>query len=522
MRNIFIVAYLVCFRFIFCRLYCSNFLYRRSSSVSVLAICDIAHKQYVAHCILLFSILSLRLCLCFPDDCRLWFVSDESGQLETAFESTPYRDTEKMSENFTQFLEKLASFDASSGFTSLYVAMVQSSGSGKTRFALEIPRLLHSSRVAYLCLRVPSSSGAVAVSFIFCILLQARVSTSFDSFLPCFPAAGYPLRSESSTSVLVGFQVHGLRFALYLLTHFARRIMLHEYGILEGTGKEALQSHDEFWKHVAAQTTQSSQELETPVIMSDNSIVLQCTDMLSQITSQTSSSSGSPIRFFGVIDEARALLSTICNKDTEKRSAFRLLRQALKLLHAPLRRIGCLILLLDTISNVSNFVPALRFDPSFRGTEPSKKIPFGQAESRHLFPPFFNFPVLRRAPVPDLKQIHPALYWDHFLRGRPLWHSYFVTNASLTTLAAVKDELLRVLQIAQSKLMGGDANHITYSQLLGSLSQNRDQSLVSSAACLAVCGSLVQCIEPFPSSAVATQMLSGHMVPIVFCVLLSV
>jgi hypothetical protein len=185
------------------------------------------------------------------------------------------------------------------------------------------------------------------------------------------------------------------------------------------------------------------------------------------------------------------------------------------MLHAPLRQLGCLILLLDTISNVSNFVPAVHFDTSYRGNVDSKYLNSAQTEPLRLFPPFFNFPVLRLASVPNLMQIHPALYWDHFLRGRPLWHSYFVQIPSLTTSAwAAKEELLRVLKVAQSKLMGGDANILTYSQLLASLAQKSNQALMSSAACLSVCGSLVQCIEPFPSSAVASQMLSGHMVSI--------
>lgn len=329
--------------------------------------------------------------------------------------------------------------------------------------------------------------------------------------------------------------MHGLRFALFLLTHFALTITSSTYHVLEGTGKDALKSHDEFWKLVGVQSTQSlhaleastsdeaqqsTQSTESPLMsVSDESIVLQCKDMLSRIAVHATSPS---IRFFGVIDEARGLLSTTCDKDSEKRSAFRLLCQALRLLHAPLRQLGCLILLLDTISNVSNFVPAVRFDASYRGNVASKYLNSAQSEPRRLFPPFFNFPVLRLASVPGLMQIHHALYWDHFLRGRPLWHSYFVENPSLKTSAgAVKDQLLRVLKVAQTKLMGGDANNSTYGELLASLTQESNQALVSSAACLSVCGSLVQCIEPFPSSAVASQMLSGHMVPIDLCVLFS-
>ncbi len=112
---------------------------------------------------------------------NVWFVSDLSGQLEKAFESTPYQDTRLMADNITQFLKEMSLLDASSGFTSLYVAMVQSSGSGKTRFALEIPRLLRSSRVAYLCLRHYGSSGSVVLSH----FLKLTANLRFNSFLPC-------------------------------------------------------------------------------------------------------------------------------------------------------------------------------------------------------------------------------------------------------------------------------------------------------------------------------------------------
>jgi hypothetical protein len=109
---------------------------------------------------------------------RPWFVSNGSGQLERAFESTLHCDTQQIVNNFTEFLKNVASFDASSGFTSLYVAMVQSSGSGKTRFALEIPRLLSPSRVAYLCLREPNSSGALVFSH----FLNSTANMSFSEF----------------------------------------------------------------------------------------------------------------------------------------------------------------------------------------------------------------------------------------------------------------------------------------------------------------------------------------------------
>lgn len=58
------------------------------------------------------------------------------------------------------FLEQIsAELTGPSRFKSLYIAMVQSSGSGKTRFAFELQKLLDA-RVAYLCLRPKGSTGA--------------------------------------------------------------------------------------------------------------------------------------------------------------------------------------------------------------------------------------------------------------------------------------------------------------------------------------------------------------------------
>jgi hypothetical protein len=212
-----------------------------------------------------------------------------------------------------------------------------------------------------------------------------------------------------------------------------------------------------------------------------------------------------------VIDEARALLWTSEVDGSQHVNGFRLLRRAITKLWDSMRKLGCLFLLLDTTSTVTNFVPSANVDPSYRGGSLRP-----DAEKRRLLPPFFNLPVLDEVDGADCIPVFNAeLDMRVFLRGRPLWQSYFArllaapveSTENMSQHAATLFKT--VVGVAKVKLLGGASDVSAFDDLHVPA---RYHPLRVSAACLAVCGNLVQCIEPFPTSAVSSQMLSSHMV----------
>jgi hypothetical protein len=312
-----------------------------------------------------------------------------------------------------------------------------------------------------------------------------------------------------------------MNYALFLIAHFILMITLPDCAIEDGTSPSALESHNEFWKSVDSAAFESVRSnLSANAEEAAKNMLLGVRQRFaSSISSSTSSSPSSssasvspdlPVRFIGVFDEARALLSRMCNDGPGRTiSVLRLLRRAMTALFDPMLECGCWFLLLDTTSTVSNFVPPAMADPSYRGG-------LNQADSglRRLLPPFYNLPVLVRVPeAAQLASISDDLDMCVFLRGRPLWQSYFINENMLSrdrnNTASVSAMMRKVLKVAKVKLLGGADDVTTFGHLLSS---SRSQPIEVSAACLSVCGNLVQCIDPFSTSAVSSQMLSSHMV----------
>jgi hypothetical protein len=73
----------------------------------------------------------------------------------------PVRSIEQSTKQILEYFRFAASQAQSpSNIKCLSTALVQSSGSGKTRLVFELPRLLCGVKVAYLCLRPAMSTGA--------------------------------------------------------------------------------------------------------------------------------------------------------------------------------------------------------------------------------------------------------------------------------------------------------------------------------------------------------------------------
>ena len=291
-----------------------------------------------------------------------------------------------------------------------------------------------------------------------------------------------------------------MRYALFFVAHFILKISVpdDEFHIPEDTSPQALTAHDAFWRSVDIDARTSLKECRSSDV--EPAAIAMFTYRLSAYSSSASSSQQP--RCIGVIDEARALLKSTSDDGLGRTlSLFRLLRRAMTKLFEPMLALGCWFLLLDTTSTVSNFVPPADMDPSYRGDTIA-----AESEIRRLFPPFFNLPVLDQVDVGHLASISADLELRVFLRGRPLWQSYFINENMTTTTESVAFMLRKVIDVAKVKLLGGASDVLTFGALLGR------HPLLVSAGCLAVCGNLVQCIEPLPSSAVSSQMLSSNMV----------
>jgi len=154
------------------------------------------------------------------------------------------------------------------------------------------------------------------------------------------------------------------------------------------------------------------------------------------------------------IDEARALFDI---KNPKGENAFQILRRALKIANGLKTETGfaCKVfaVLVDTNSQVHDFVPALSKDPSSRK---------GEATTA-LFPPFVlthTMDVMLHCPASGFNrnrsksrvlEADPTQIWDALVSmGRPLWHSKLV-DAGLNLFA----EQITLNVLAASKLLLG-------------------------------------------------------------------
>ncbi|GBB88042.1 hypothetical protein RclHR1_14590004 [Rhizophagus clarus] len=175
----------------------------------------------------------------------------------------------------------------------------------------------------------------------------------------------------------------------------------------------------------------------------------------------------SSVTFLLCVDEASTLISS-----TSKTSPFRLLRRALR----KIKWNGFFVLLLDTLSKISNFAPPKSIDPSSRDTS---ELPL------KLFYPYFRLTTM------DVfaSNNYEDEYWNLAKFGRPLYISY---------LQSCKDDteaINKLKNLLERKLLGGANNFEESRQDISSL------AILSSIIGLGMS----------PQSQLASELVASHM-----------
>ncbi|KAG9301730.1 hypothetical protein G9A89_003275 [Geosiphon pyriformis] len=248
-----------------------------------------------------------------------------------------------------------------------YIALIQSSGYGKSRLIAEIAQDVY---VLYVCFRLPMSTGYPPRSSIASKILEemtfAKVSW-FETFLECTVAAlGRMIQDSLTPSECWEMQMD--------------------------PSKEK-----RFWTGV---TTDLQHALDaSPPKM--ESIPKQL-----YITSEAPT-----LKFMLCLDEARILTTTI--HKTKERSLFRIIRRALQ--NIGWKNFMCVML--DTADCLSNFVSAEERDPSLRlpTTKPLK-----------LLPPFIDVSTIDALFMGQVE--NPT---DRFFLGRALWTALLKSGLSI-------------------------------------------------------------------------------------------
>ena len=288
-------------------------------------------------------------------------------------------------------------------YLSPYIAVVQSSGVGKSRTSYEYAKLHHS---FYICCRDDSSSGYPPRSPIIADLLMPNFANmhNFDN------------RIDNRANFCTSYYVLLINACLrHLLEHcncspeswIDRQI---QKKVEQGTGTtEEVTREDvaDFWASVNEEMIKESSDSLGK--MSGEPLLDKCKAKLNQTCEDLKKRNISyPILF--IFDEANTLLNVItATKQTATpRSFFHYLRLALHFLPRDVNiKIGAVFL--DTFGNVANYVPITLPDPSLR-----------TITARVLFPPFYHF---ERQNHPLNIQPEDPNFIDERLRhtGRWLW-----------------------------------------------------------------------------------------------------
>lgn len=189
-----------------------------------------------------------------------------------------------------------------------------------------------------------------------------------------------------------------------------------------------------------------------------------------------------------IFDEAKSLLEASTNED---RNVFRNLRAALK----EIKSFNVMILFMDTLSSVSNFVPASIRDPSRRNLF----IP------TILLPPFYE--VLTYDVLADQNDDETYKRYSDciklFGQGRPLWLTTYNNNCD-TTSNVSKEPIMALVAFAKQKLLCFE------SKALGLPLDINPRDAKENPAAIAVM-SIRFGIEGVMDHTLASSLMAGHM-----------
>jgi hypothetical protein len=326
----------------------------------------------------LFTPESLNFCQVLfhsihPSDISYFHSKVEVTSLEKSF-SAEFKDSKNMVQMAIGYAQQCLIYyhNHLHDFISPYIALIQSSGTGKSRLTREMARIC---RTLYVCMRKRSTG------------YPERSEFAIDALL-----SGLNAMSESDAEIelarrLGWFELNAIQF-----------LQESEGGVDPRFESERLAT--KVWKI-------SSNELVPDKFSPDNSLVLL------------------------VIDEAKELLDgdddTVL-KSSNRISTFRLLRRALAKHHYQFRSSKLVMILLDTMSKVQNFAPS-------SGSEVSSRKMNDEPGSRLLFAPFilhgFHDSHFSE-PAPGTTNTFDS-FWDsreYLNAGRPLLNFHAVSEKS--------------------------------------------------------------------------------------------
>ncbi|CAI2196471.1 1713_t:CDS:1, partial [Funneliformis geosporum] len=347
--------------------------------------------------------------------------------LEKAF-NCQFQDPNNMKERFLKYLnKKYMTWKSDTNHRVPYSTIFQSSGYGKSRLVKEVAKDIPT---IYLCLRDVRSTG-------------------------------YPLRTSLGADlferVLENLK-EGEEWRFLYILQLAIQCFKEELAKCDNNCEKLWNSQMDtaFCERVWVNIQHKSENWRSI-----------CNDEVNNSADFIFDKDSSKVSFILCIDEARTLIPS-----ASKTSPFRLLRRALR----KIKWNGFFVLLLDTLSKISNFAPPKSIDPSSRDTS---DLPL------KLFYPYFRLTTMDVFESNTYKDES----WNLAKFGRPLYISY------LQSCDDDPEAIDKLKNLLERKLLGG-ANNFEESQ----------QDISS----LAILSSIIG-LDMSPQSQLASELVASHM-----------
>jgi hypothetical protein len=351
--------------------------------------------------------------------------------------SEKYEDDRSCLKTFTDFIDTCAAGWRSASHLAPYTCLVQSSGAGKSRLVKEFANKRY---VIYCCVRETGSSGVPARSSIADVLVPASIKGD---------------RLERSR----GFLLYAGFFCACMdqLADFVEKTAeptAREWCKMQLTEEESGGTNCsgvEFWKEIDKRMTVFRDTVleDTSSLADENKLIkhlesemkLSCENLNNLFRSSGLGSEGQALLTFA-LDESKSLLGKY--GASTHFSIFRWVASYLA------EGCGIFIVLLDTTSKISNFMPSKIPDASFRYSERGKQLlpAFYAVDTFNILAPKERIWTVSGDSPRDLTSV----LFKHFMKGRPLFGSFLQSGSDNKAV-----RLADVVQLAAEKLLGGIA-----------------------------------------------------------------
>jgi len=380
------------------------------------------------------------------------FVPNVDIKLSTLAFSSTYQNASLPLEHFREYILKEMLWKNAAEqqrYHSLTTSVVQSSGYGKSRILLESGR--NGLNVIYACLRMPGSTGyPVRNERLFNHLVAINDENKLANFLRCtFLHAVIELSNSRTPEAFAQFQ--------------------HEEPKFESFWDGAIKFYSEISRSNGMADVRNSfdfiqndmyKKLKDKPTMTRTSYELDVVGNVCLV----------PSELILVLDEASSLLA-MKQSGGVKLSLFRNLRRAMRLIGSQ----NFVLVLVDTLSSVSEFSPPSVFDPSYRG-----------APGHEIFAPFyevltFDSCLSRGSKTKNLRARNLALL---FAQGRPIWSAYFFNTeiADNFAMANVTDAVTfakKKLSFSEEMALKTEESHNAVASVRFGITEIMDHSVAS-------------------------------------------